>query len=336
MENKRSTSRLKTPWDNIDNLTESQKFIKNKYETNYKYKHPRINETNEKELINSVEIKSCRLCHSSNINKRGFTNNGIQRYHCKDCKAYFIPTTRTIFEDHKIPISEWIEFLLDMFSYGSISLVSKVNKNSRTTTTHWIHKVFLLLKDWQNNIILSGDVYIDEMYYAVIKGDIETNEEGKKLRGLSRNQFCIGVGYDGKNVIAIVEGKSKTSINKTKKSFLKHIQSESKLIHDDEKSHKELVKLLNLEDESYNSLELKSMNDNENLLRPINHVIDLINQFLNTHSGFDRKYLQDYLNLFCFIYNGNEDRLSKVEKLLQIALKTSASLKFRDLFKKDS
>lgn len=336
MENKRSKSRYKTPWEDKTELTKNQQFIKAKYETNYAYKHPRLSETGEKEIINSVEIECCRLCNSSNIKKKGFTTNGIQRYYCDECQHYFIPTTGTIFENHKISISEWIEFLLDIFNYGSISLTSKVNKNSRTTTTYWLHKVFLLLQNWQDNIILNGDVYIDEMYYSVIKGDIEFDRNGKKLRGLSRNQYCIGVGYDGKNLIVIVEGKAKTSTNKTKKTFLSHIKANSQLIHDDEKGHKELIKLLNLKDTSYSSADLKLMSDAENPLRPINHLIDLIRQFLNSHSGFERENLQDYLNLFCFMYCGNEDKLEKVEKLLQIALCSHATLKFRTLFEKKS
>ncbi len=317
-------------------LTAGQKFIKNKYEQNYICKHPKLSETDEKEIINSVEIKCCRRCNSSNILKRGFTTNGIQRYYCNECQHYFTPTTGTIFENHKISISEWVEFLLDIFNYSSISLTSKVNKNSRNTTKFWMHKLFLILKDCQKDILLKENVYIDEMYYSVIKGDIEADKNGKKLRGLSRNQYCIGIGYDGKNMIAIVEGKAKTSTKKTKKTFLNHIETNSRLIHDDEKSHNELVELLELEDKSYNSSKLKSMSDSENPLRPINHLIDLIRQFLNSHSGFNRENLQDYLNLFCFMYCGNEDKLEKVEKILQISLNTHATLQYRALFERKS
>ena len=63
--------------------------------------------------------------------------------------------------------------------------------------------------------------------------------------------------------------------------------ADSKLIHDDEKAHRELVKKLKLVDDSYKSTRLKTKKDNDNPLRPINHQCDLIRQFLNTHSGFD-------------------------------------------------
>lgn len=334
MKNKIDSSRAKTPWDNCTDKTILQSFIVEKYKDNFSKKHPKLSETNEKDILNSLTITSCRYCSNEKIIRRGRTKNGIQLYFCKNCKRRFSATTGTIFEYHKISITEWIEFLLDIFNYGSTNLISKVNKNSINTSIYWLHKVFLILREYQNNVVLSGNVYIDEMFYKVIKSDIET-KEGKQLRGLSHNQYCIGVGYDKKHIIAIVEGLGKTSQDKTETTFMVHIKPNSRLIHDDEKSHRRMVKKLNLIDESYNSLWLKTKKDKDNLLRPINHQCDLIRQFLNTHSGFDRKYLQDYLNLYCFMNSGHKDRLEKVEELLILSLSTQVTLKYRTLFQKD-
>mgnify|MGYP007070185286 CR=1 FL=1 len=339
MKNKLDTSRRKTPWDNEEELNSLQNFIKNKYLSNYNYKHPKLSQTSEYEIFNSIKIENCRYCNSVNIKKNGKNCNNVQVYFCNDCKKKFNPTTCTIFENHKISISEWIEYLLGLFNYSSSSLSSKTNKNSINTSRYWLQKIFLVLKNYQKDIILREKVYIDEMYYKVIKSDVKT-KNGKQLRGLSSNQYCIGIGFDEKNVIAIVEGKGKTSSDKTKKVFLEHIEINSKIIHDDEKAHEELIKDLNLQDESYNSLWLKNIPDNENPLRPINHQCDLIRKFLNTHSGFDREYLQDYLNLYCFISNISEvNKLQKVYDFIELALHTNISLKYRDLFgsnKKDA
>lgn len=240
MKNRIDSSRHKTPWDNQTNVTASQEFIRNKYNNNYVCKHPKLIDTKENELINSIEITNCRVCGSINIKKKGFTKNGIQRYYCNNCKKFFNPLTNTIFENHKISISEWIEFLFNIFNYGSITLTSKVNKNGVNTSSYWLHKIFLILKNCQDTTILDGKVYIDEMFYKVIKSDIKL-KNGKQLRGLSSNQYCIGIGYDGKNIIAIVEGLGKTSSTKTKNTFLNHISENSTLIHDDEKSHHALL-----------------------------------------------------------------------------------------------
>lgn len=331
MKNKIDSSRQSTPWDRKEDTTTIENFVGKKYKENYRIKHPKLKETNEAELINSIEITKCRYCDNSNIKRNGFTKNGIQRYFCKNCKKEFIPTTNTIFDKHKIPITEWVEFLLDIFNYGSTTLTSKINKNSINTSNYWLHKVFLVLKDYQKDIVLSKNVYIDEFFYKVIKSDIKT-KDGKQLRGLSRNQYCIGIGYDGKNIIALVEGLGKTSTKLTWKTFSSHIKKCSKIIHDDEKSHNKLINNLHLVNEEYKSTYLKHLDDKENPLRPINHQCDLIRQFLNTHSGFNRDDLQDYLNLYCFMNCKPRNKLKKVSMLLEMALNTKVSIKYRELF----
>ena len=334
MKNRIDTSRQKTPWDNSKELTVIQSFVMEKYKNDYKFKHPSLSSTNENELLNSIKVNQCKICSSEKIIKRGKTRNGIQLYYCKQCNRRFTVTTNTIFENHKISITEWINFLLDLFNYGSTTLISKTNKNSINTAIYWLHKTFLVLKDWQNNIELKNNVYIGEMFYKVIKSDIET-KNGKQFRGISRNQYCIGIGYAGTNIIAIVECLGKTTKELTVKTFKNHIKKGSKLIHDDEKSHKELIKELELSSESYNSILLKTKDDKNNPLRPINHQCDLIRQFLNSHSGFERQDLQDYLNLYCFMNSGHKNKLEKVEELLIMALNKDISLAYRDFFEKD-
>lgn len=332
MKNRIDSSRQKTPWDNIEEVTSLQVFIKDKYKDNYNFKHPKLTDTEEHIIINNVNITNCRYCDSESIVKKGFTQNNIQRYFCKNCKRKFIPTTNTIFDGHKVSISEWIEFSLNLFNYGSTSLTSKMNKNAVNTSIFWLNKVFLVLREYQKNIVLTGKVYIDETFYKEIKSNIKKTN-GKQPRGLSKNQYCIGIGCDSKNVIAIFEGLGKTSSTRTKEAFITHIATNSTLIHDEEKSHQDLVDELNLLSVSYNSNDLKKLEDKDNPLRKINHQCDLLKQFLNAHSGFDREDLQDYLNLYCFINSGHKNRLEKVNELLELALNTKITVRYRTIFK---
>lgn len=336
MKNRIDTSRRKTPWDGNTNISITEKFIQEKYKENYLHKHPKLLDTKEYQIFNNIEIKKCKICNSENIIKKGFTKNKVQRFYCKDCKKYFNPTTNTIFENHKISITEWIEFLLDIFNYGSTSLTSKVNKNGMNTSLFWLHKTFLVLRDYQDNIILSGEVFIDETYYKVRKNDILKKQNGKQFQGISYNQYCIGLGYDGTNIIAKLEGLGKTSSPKTKETFINHIEKGSTLIHDEEKSHNILVEELKLKSITYNSKDLKGVEDKVNPLRKINHQCDLLKQFLNAHSGFDREDLQDYLNLYSFINNGHKNKLEKVNELINLALINESTIKYRDLFKASS
>lgn len=334
MKNKyRDTSRRKTPWDNnIDDLTPGQELIRNRYLASYEQKHPSIGDDTEARFFNSFQLSCCKYCGSTNIKKNGFTKNGIQRYKCLDCKRTFNVLTNTLFDDHKVSITEWIEFCLDIFNYGSVNFTAKVNKNAYTTTVYWLHKLFIIVESIQENIVLQGHVYIDEMYISVAKAD-KTVINGKKLRGLSKDQYCIAVAYDKRHLYACVLGMGKPSKERVWNAYGSHIKPGSTLIHDKEKSHSILVKNLELKEQVYNGNDLKKMDDKDNPMNPINKQHDLLRKFLNSHSGFNREELPHYLNLYCFMFNPPHDKLEKIERLLESAIYLSKTLKYRNFFK---
>lgn len=78
----------------------------------------------------------------------------------------------------------------------------------------------------------------------------------------------------------------------------------------------------------------KKLDDRNNLLYLINHQCNPLKRLLTLHDGFDRKDIQDYLNLFCFIQNPPYTKLEKVEILFDNAIHLTKSLKYRDLFSK--
>lgn len=328
-------SRRATPWDNQQYIPPLELFLKQKHHSNYDHKHLRVFESEETDFLNSFVIKECKRCNSTSFKKRGFSKSGIQRYFCQNCKKYFTITTNTIFENHKVSISEWIEFLLNTFSYQSFKTISFVNKNSISTTKLWIYKLFLILNEYQKDIILQGNVYIDETYYSIAAKDRLT-KDGKEYRGLSVNQICIGIGYDGTNVYAKFQGFGKPSIKSTLDTFESHIKIGSNLYHDKERSHRSLVQKLNLLDHCFDGNEIKKLSDKANPLTPINRMCYLLQRFLNSHSGFNRDDIQGYLNLFCYIMNPPTNRLEKVRNLINRAVCLSQTLKYRDIFSRNT
>jgi DNA-directed RNA polymerase subunit RPC12/RpoP len=64
-------------------------------------------------FLNSHEVTKCRYCGSDLIRKEGDSGNGNKRYRCKECGKRFRILTNTVFDSHKISISEWMGFLLD-------------------------------------------------------------------------------------------------------------------------------------------------------------------------------------------------------------------------------
>jgi len=324
-------SRKITPWDGETELTATQSFLKEHYETHYAERHRKISESGEAGMINSYIPKKCPFCGSASFNKRGLTANGIQRYLCA-CSKGFLPTTGTIFDDRKISISEWMEYCLNLFRHVSVNADSWNNKNAFTTSRYWLQKLFLTLEGVQDGVTLSGEVWLDETFYTVRSEDITRKEDGKALRGISKNQICIGVATDKKNTVLYVEGTGKPTQKITSELFLSHIKQGSTLIHDGEAAHKKLIKELSLKSVVHPSKGLRGLPDKDNPMNPVNRVHAILKLFLNAHNGFNRNDLQGWLNLFALMSNPPADMLEKVDIIINLAFQNPKSLRYRDFY----
>ena len=326
-------SRRKTPWEGHDTLTPTQHFLSERYEIQYKERHPRLTETGEAALINTIIAETCPYCQHDGISRFGQTGNGIQRYRCKGCGKTFTPITGTIFDSHKISISEWMEYCLNIFRYVSINADSWNNRNAFTTSRYWLEKLFLVFEHYTEDIILDGRVWFDETFYTVRSDDIQVKEDGTKPRGISKNQLCIGVACTKNRILCLLEGTGQPTARKAQMTFGSHITEGSTLVHDEGKAHGMLIEKLHLISESYDSSEIKKLPDKDNPLNRVNEVHARLKNFLHTHTSFDRDTLQGYLNLFSFTMNPPAEHLEKVEILQNLALNTRKTLRYRSFYR---
>lgn len=330
------TSNEKTCWDSIPEelLSPLDSFIKSEYKFNCDLKHNDLKFSRESIPLNDKQIHSCPYCGSDSFVKNGFTKNGIQKFLCKNCKKGFTPTTSTLMEYHKLALEQHIEYLLNLFRYQTLNSLGHTNKNSRSTSRYWLEKVFISLRNYQDNLILSGEIYFDETYISKVK-KYKFDKAGNKIKEHSITQYCIGIACDKNYVYARVENLGKPSFKSTEKCFEGHFKPGSMLIHDSEVSHKILFRKHAFINCQYNaSKQLKGLKDKENPMQPINDQCRFLKMFLKRHSSFDREHLQDYLNLFCFIQNPPRDLLQKAKILLNASYLLSQTLKYRDFYSK--
>ncbi|MBR2788044.1 MAG: hypothetical protein IKD94_02665 [Erysipelotrichaceae bacterium] len=167
----------------------------------------------------------------------------------------------------------------------------------------------------------------------------QPEEQAEKARNIAKTSAAVGavtgnlglaaagtvnalsdvnkVKFDKVNFLGKSEGLGiQTSYKKTYDTFIDHIEKGSTLIHDKERCHNILIEPLSLTSLAYNSKECKNLEDEDNPLQPINDQCNLLKQFLNSHRGFSREYLQDYLNLYAFMNNPPYDKLEKIEYLI--------------------
>ena len=320
-------------WDNKSHRSDSEILIESTVTEWYTAKH-RSPSDKEIKFINGLPVKYCPYCGSIDFCRAGFNRSGIQRYKCNDCGRRFSPFTNTIFDEKKIPISEWIEYLLHLFEFHSVRSSSFDNRNAESTGKYWLLKAFNVLEGIQDDVILSGDVWMDETFLSVLKSKVK-KRNGKKLRGISRNKIAIACAKDedGHSVM-ITMNTSKPSIKSTWDAYGAHIAAGAKLIHDGEHSHSILIQSLSLKSEVYMTEETKGMSDDKNPLRQINEVHRIMKRFFREHDGYDREHLQDWLNLLWFILNGPEDKYDKVLSFIKLAVSSTKKVRYRDVMSK--
>ena len=326
-----------TPWDDADedSLGPAEKLVMACHRDLYRYRHAGASLEGEADFFNSYARDSCPRCGSSDIKGNGKDPNGIRRWRCKSCGRSFSVTTGTVFDSHKIPVADWTEFLLEMFSYESLNGITRSNRRSKTTAPYWLAKLFAVLAGIQDGVVLSGNVQIDEKYYPLSDAEQERKEDGTRPRGLSKNQICIAIGRDDRGLSFFSRlGLGKPSEARVRAAYAGHIQEGSRLIHDMERSHKVLVRELNLTEEAHNSKLIKALPDKENPLCEVNELCYLLELFLNSHSGFDRSRLDGYLDLFHVMMNAPHEKMEKVALVLDRAMRFPYTLRYRQYYAK--
>lgn len=329
----KSSRSLRSSFSELDKSIPLESLIYNTAEEWYKTKHPSVS-FDEINYINSLSVDKCPYYHSSLIKKNGKTNNGMQRFMCLRCGRRFNPLTGTLFDSRKIPISEWIEFLIHLFQYESLLVSSLDNRNVQSTGRYWTKKVFEVLNHYQDDIVLDNTFWIDETYLKVKPSDMTLDHKRRKLRGLSHDKICIATATDGINSILYVVGYGKPSSNKIKEAMQNHIKPESKMIEDKEKSHQILVDLYQLKREIHSSKEAKNLDDKNNPMRPINELHMFFKKFISHQGSYDRNELQCWCNLFSFMYNHQGDVAEMVKDYLSLAISTKKVMRYRDVMKK--
>ena len=321
-----------TPWDKINDvdLTPAQALVAASHRSAYGFRHDSFE--GDVEFLNSFSRKMCPLCESGRLVRFGSDRSGIQRYRCVECGKTSTPMTGTIFEDRKLPLSAWVDFLIQLFSFESINAMTREDRRSGTTIPYWVGKVFAVLDGIQDDSVLKGRVQVDETYFSVAARDAMT-VDGKLLRGLSRNKICIAVGCDdaGHSYFAKA-GYGKPSAKRIMAAFGSHIERGSLLVHDMEKAHRKLVDELKLKEEVYNSKVISKLKDADNPLGDVNRLCYLLKRFLDSHSGFDRGDLDGYLDLFSVMMNQPAEKMEKVVLVLNRAMGNPKTLRFRDFY----
>lgn len=327
-----------TPWDGLPGGPPgpAEAIVAACHRDIYRYRHAPASLEGEADFFNAYGRDSCPRCGSPRIKGNGCDAKGVRRWVCLSCGRSFTPATGTVFDGRKLPVADWTEFVIEALSFESVSSMTRGNRRSVTTLPYWMAKLFAVLAGVQDRTVLSGRVELDEMFYPLALADQPRMPDGSRMPGAySRSKVCIGIACDGSGASVFRrEGLGKTSCARTMAAFGGSIAPGSTLVHDRENAHNGLVRELGLKSVAYGSRELRGVPDAANPLRKVNRLCYLLRTFLNRHSGFDRGDLDGYLDLFWVAMNPPEDKMEKAAFVLDRAMRTPKTLRFRDFYKR--
>ena len=296
-------------------------------------KHPAFS-LDEIGLANSLAVAACPECGSRCIVRNGKRPDGIQAYLCLDCGRKFNPLSGTIFDGHKMPVSEWIEFLIHLFQYESLLCSSLDNQNAYNTGRYWLKKVFLILDGYQDGILLSGDVGVDECFLVMKPKDLIVLEGGKKLRGTSRNRHCVYCAADGSGAVLLPYGKGSPSRTGERNTVIPHMVAASSFHDDGDSAHNAIVKDLGLPRTVYPTKCTKGLKDKDDPMDDINSVHREFKRLMTAHGAYGRRNVLGYCNLESFIYAHHGDKAAMVLDMLRRSFECGKVLRYREALKK--
>lgn len=258
----------------------------------------------------------CPKCGSTSNYLDGNSSAVHKRYRCKDCGMSFTLLSNSIFNSAKIPLHKLTKYIELMSFNVPLELMSEVLDISSNTAELWRKKIFNTVNNYQDHLVLSDTIWIDETY--IEDYEIEAISKGKHLRGLSRSKMCIVVAIDNhKNMVAKIAGHGKPSSKRILVALKPHIKEGSHIIHDGDHSHYKLIQELNCSEELYKANTKDELYIEKMSL--INNMCSWLKRYLRRFLGMDINNLQSYLNWFIYLQRvkAEDDKWPKNNRILR-------------------
>lgn len=101
-------------------------------------------------------------CCDAEVSWSDGRNGPRPRFRCPSCGTRFGLLTGTVFANAKLPLYKVMRIVEVMCHNASLRLVEAVCEAGHSTAFLWRHKVFSTVSGWQDKVVLSGRVWIDE------------------------------------------------------------------------------------------------------------------------------------------------------------------------------
>lgn len=280
-----------------------------------------------------ITILCCPHCGSVSIKKNG-TNNGVQRFICKDCNKTFSVNTNTFFFHNRIPEEKWLEFIDYEFSGLTLKEESYYLKFSVHTCFRMRHKLYEAVSSIVDQYKVEGEIQIDGNYQKInLKGTRPQNmpryskrrgNTTSSIAGNSHHKVCIISAIDSKdNMFLQIAGLGCESIEKYNSCRFKFGETKL-LICDSKQTIQAFANEMGAKADKIpvNYANPRHVTDDGNSLADMNQLHSEISTLITRTHGFSTRYMQKYLNFIIFkkktkYQKNREDIASYVYELIK-------------------
>ena len=266
--------------------------------------------------------KDCPSCNSTSTVKFGFTNNGVQRHRCKDCKVLFCDSTGSAIFRIKLK-EKWFEYIELMFdgNYHSVRIMGDILGINHKTAFEWRHKLLYAIEMKVKEF--HGIVEIDDLHYSFSqKGrrglsnpKKRGHQKGRKKRGDSSQSVKVLTLMDRKGTMLfnLVRIGRLTSLD-IKRSVKNKLDNQTNVLTSDRHpSIHSFAKSIKIDHETFlakNHARGKCFHVNT-----INEKAKNLKTLINIKmKGVATKYLQNYTNWFKLVETLKKVKLDYFDK----------------------
>lgn len=251
----------------------------------------------------------CEKC-GCKLYKNGKTKNGIQKYICSGCKATLSETTNTIICHSKLSFEVWKNIIDNLLNGFSIRRIAEENNISNYTSFRLRHKILYALKQFVENIKLSGNIQSDEKYFSInLKGTKKENmpryskkrtSKGNGIKGISHHKVCVVSSIDeNDNLLLKVAGLGRCTTDMLKETLGQKLDNAKSINADSASAYQDFC------EENYltlNAIPSGFHSDGIFNISEINGVHSQLETWLCKFKGVSTRHLQEYLDWFTYIF----------------------------------
>ena len=251
----------------------------------------------------------CEKC-GCKLYKNGKTKNGIQKYICSGCKATLSETTHTIICHSKLSFEVWKNIIDNLLNGFSIRRIAEENNISNYTSFRLRHKILYALKQFVENIKLSGNIQSDEKYFSInLKGTKKENmpryskkrtSKGNGIKGISHHKVCVVSSIDeNDNLLLKVAGLGRCTTDMLKETLGQKLDNAKSINADSASAYQDFC------EENYltlNAIPSGFHSDGIFNISEINGVHSQLETWLCKFRGVSTRHLQEYLDWFTYIF----------------------------------